>query len=236
MTRAGVRDRNDTRQYDDLAGEWWRPAGAFAALHWLSVARGELLPPAPGRDHVLVDVGCGGGVMAGSVDGYVHVGVDVTMSALTVASKHGVRTVRADAGHLPLADSSAAVVVAGEILEHVSDLAAVVSEACRVLRPGGTIVLDTINATRIARFALVTVAERLPGGPPPRIHDPALFVDPDRLRALFARHGVRLQVWGIRPSVRDYARFLLHRHHPVRMLRTRSVALVYQGLGTKAQP
>jgi 2-polyprenyl-6-hydroxyphenyl methylase / 3-demethylubiquinone-9 3-methyltransferase len=33
--------RNDLRQYDELAGEWWRPDGAFAALHWLAEARGH---------------------------------------------------------------------------------------------------------------------------------------------------------------------------------------------------
>jgi 2-polyprenyl-6-hydroxyphenyl methylase/3-demethylubiquinone-9 3-methyltransferase len=41
-------------------------------------------------------------------------------------------------------------------------------------------------------------------------------------------------VWGLRPSVRDYARFLRDRRRGVRMLRTRSTAGVYQGVGTKA--
>jgi 2-polyprenyl-6-hydroxyphenyl methylase/3-demethylubiquinone-9 3-methyltransferase len=102
-----------------------------------------------------------------------------------------------------------------------------------VLRPGGTVVVDTINATRLARLTLVGIAERLPGGPPPRIHDPDLFVPPDRLEKLFAEHGITLRVWGIRPSARDYARFLADRSHPVRMVPTRSVAVVYQGVGKK---
>ncbi|MBW3651421.1 MAG: methyltransferase domain-containing protein [Actinobacteria bacterium] len=233
MQRAVVRDRNDTRQYDDLADEWWRPEGAFAALHWLCAGRAELLPPAVGGDDVLVDLGCGGGLLANYSAGYVHVGVDVTMSALTISAERGVQALQGDVGRLPLRDASAAVVVAGEILEHVSDLPAVVAEICRILRPGATVVMDTINATRIARFTLVTVAERLPGGPPPRIHDPELFVVPERLQALFELHGVRLEVWGIRPSVGDYARFLLDRQRPVRMVRTRSVSIVYQGVGTR---
>ncbi len=127
------------------------------------------------------------------------------------------------------------VVVAGEVLEHVRDLDAVVAEISRVLRPGGTVVVDTISATRIARVALVAIAERLPGGPPPRIHDPDLFVCPERLVRLFAQHGVELGVGGIRPSARDYARFLVDRTHPVRMVPTPSLALVYQGAGRKAE-
>lgn len=55
---------NDPRQYDDLAGEWWRPDGAFAMLHWLARARAALVPPAARPDAVLVDLGCGAGLMA----------------------------------------------------------------------------------------------------------------------------------------------------------------------------
>ena len=94
--------------------------------------------------------------------------------------------------------------------------------------------IDTINDSRRAKFALVTIAERLPGGPPRGIHDPRLFVRPDRLQRMFAAHGVVLRVWGLRPSVVDYARFLIDRRRPVRMLPTKSPGLVYQGIGTKA--
>ena len=50
-----------------------------------------------------------------------------------------------------------------------------------MLRPGGTLVLDTIAATRCAELVTVTMGERIPGGAPPGIHDPALFVDRDVL-------------------------------------------------------
>ncbi len=233
MKGAPVRDRNDIRQYDDLADAWWRPEGAFAALHWLAVARGRLVPRPLVPGEVLLDLGCGGGLMAPHASSYRHVGVDLSASALRVARQHAVLAVRSDATRLPLCDGTASVVVAGELLEHVRDLPAVVAEMCRVLRPGGTVVIDTINANRVARLALVGIAERLPGGPPPRIHDPELFVCPDRLRTLFAEHDVDLSVWGIRPSARDYARFLADRRHPVRMVPTRSVTLVYQGVGRK---
>ena len=125
------------------------------------------------------------------------------------------------------------VVVAGEIFEHVEDLEGTVAEVARVLKPGGTMVCDTINDTRWARFSLVTVGERMPGGPPPHCHDPRLFVSPQRLKAICRRHGIELAVRGLRFSVRDYAAFLLSRGRPVRMVPTRSLAGVYQGKGTK---
>src|ERR687895_2487361 len=157
------RSRNDPRQYDDLAGEWWKPGGAFAALHWLAPARARLIPPPDRRGALLVDIGCGGGLLAPHVDGYRHVGVDLVESALALAAQHGVVPVQADAHALPLADQVADVVVAGEILEHVPDLERVVEELARVLRPGGTVIIDTINDTWLARFGLVTVGERVPG-------------------------------------------------------------------------
>lgn len=228
-----VRARNDPAQYDDLAAEWWRPDGAFAALHWLAAARGRLVPVPECDTSVLVDLGCGGGLMASFTDGYVHVGVDVTHSALLQARAAGTRVVRCDVTALPLASASASVVVAGEILEHVEPVEDVVREACRVLRPGGTVVIDTISDTFVARLLLVRFAERLPGGPPRRIHDPRLFVAADRLTELFAAHGVSLVTSGLRPSVRDYVRFLFDRTRPVRMIPTPSTSMLYQGVGTK---
>lgn len=57
------RRRNDLRQYDDLAAEWWRPDGAFAALHWLARARGALVPAPSRPDAALLDLGCGEGCL-----------------------------------------------------------------------------------------------------------------------------------------------------------------------------
>lgn len=229
-----TRRRNDLAQYDELADAWWRPNGAFAALHWLADARAALIPPPSRTGAVLVDVACGGGLMAGRLPaGYRHVGIDRTASALALAAAHGVQAVRGDVTALPVADAVADVVLAGEILEHVADLEGTVTELVRVLRPGGTVVLDTIAATAFARFQLVTVGERLPGGPPRHIHDPALFVDPRRLRHEFARHSIQLSLRGLRVAVPDYLGFLATRRQPVRMLPTGSLAGVYQGVGRK---
>jgi 2-polyprenyl-6-hydroxyphenyl methylase/3-demethylubiquinone-9 3-methyltransferase len=226
------RRRNDPRQYDDLVDEWWRPEGAFAALHWLARARGELVPAPPGPDAKLLDLGCGGGLLAPHVTGYRHVGVDLSASALEVAARHGVEPVQGDVSDLPFHDDSFDVVVAGEILEHVEDLDGAVAEAARVLRPGGTLICDTINQTLFARVWLVTIGERVPGGPPPACHDPRLFVSPTHLQGLCAANGIDLAVWGLRPSLRDYYAFLLGRGQAVRMLRTRSLAGVFQGVGS----
>jgi 2-polyprenyl-6-hydroxyphenyl methylase / 3-demethylubiquinone-9 3-methyltransferase len=226
--------RNDPGQYDRLAGEWWNPRGAFAALHWLARSRADLIPEPARPEATLLDLGCGGGLLAGHVDGYRHIGVDLSMSSLRHAAGHGVIPLRADAAALPLRDGVADVVVAGEIFEHVVDLPAVISEIARVIGPDGVLVFDTINDTLWSRLSLVTVGERMPGGPPPLVHDPALFVRPARLAKLLGRNGFRIRVRGLRPSLRDYLGFLLGRRDSVRMRPTRSLASVYQGVGRKA--
>jgi 2-polyprenyl-6-hydroxyphenyl methylase/3-demethylubiquinone-9 3-methyltransferase len=227
--------RNDLAQYDDLADQWWEASGGFAALHWLAASRAEHIPPAPGPDAVLVDLACGGGLMAPHAArlGYRHVGVDLGAQGLRVAREHGVLAVRGSVLAVPLADGCADVVVAGEILEHVEDDVGVLAECARLLRPGGTLVIDALADTRIGRFLMVTVAERLPGGPPPGIHDPALFVDRARLLAAADRLGLDLRLVGLRPSFREALAWRLGRRDTVRMKPVRSTAVVFAGYGSR---
>jgi 2-polyprenyl-6-hydroxyphenyl methylase/3-demethylubiquinone-9 3-methyltransferase len=229
--------RNDVRQYEELSEHWWRPGGLFEPLRWIAQARAGLVPPATREGAVLVDLGCGAGLLAPHVAslGYAHVGVDVVALSLRLAREHGVMPVQADAHVVPLADCCADVVVAGEVLEHVTDPSTVVSEACRVLRPGGTLVLDTVNATARARFIGVTLAERIPGVMPKGLHDPDLFVRPSLLVDVCARAGVRLNVRGLRPAAAGLLRWLVLRRGSVRMVPVRSTAMLYQGWGVKEE-
>jgi 2-polyprenyl-6-hydroxyphenyl methylase/3-demethylubiquinone-9 3-methyltransferase len=224
------RVRNDLRRYDDLAAEWWRPAGQFAMLHWLAEARAGLVPPAPRPGAVLVDLGCGAGLLAPHLAGlgYRHVGVDLVASALRQAAGHGVAAVRGDAYRVPLRSGCADAVSAGELLEHVTEPARVIGEAARLLRPGGVLVADTIADTALARFVAVTVAERVPGMAPKLIHDPALFVPPDEAVDACRRYGLRPAVRGIRPAAGQLLRFLATRRGAVRLVPTRSTAILYQ--------
>ncbi|MBQ1070399.1 methyltransferase domain-containing protein, partial [Micromonospora sp. D75] len=137
-------------------------------------------------------------------------------------------------------DACAAVVSAGEVLEHVPDWRRAVAEACRLLRPGGLLVLDTLNDTLLARLVAVELGERLPTVPR-GIHDPRLFVDARALVAECARHGVSLEVRGVRPELGGTLAWLLRRmrggDRPARteprMVPTWSAAVLYQGWGRR---
>jgi 2-polyprenyl-6-hydroxyphenyl methylase/3-demethylubiquinone-9 3-methyltransferase len=228
--------RNDIRPYDALAHAWDDPRGVFAMLHWLAAARASYIPPARFRGAVLLDIACGGGILAAHVagKGYRHIGVDLSPTAVRVAARKRIPVVRGDATNLPFPDGCADVVVAGEALEHVPDLSRVVAEACRVLKPGGLFVADTIADTALARLLVVTIAERIPGGAPRGIHDPALFVNRRRLVAEAALHGVTLRLDGLRPSMRGWLRWSLGTLGAGRMKRTRATSVVFLASGRKA--
>jgi 2-polyprenyl-6-hydroxyphenyl methylase/3-demethylubiquinone-9 3-methyltransferase len=235
MMRTSRLPRNDPAQYDDLADQWWQPQGGFAMLHWFAASRAEHIPPATNPRAVLVDLACGGGLMAPHAARlrYRHVGVDLGLPGLKLGRERGMLPVRGSVLAVPLADGCADVVVAGEILEHVEDDVAVLAECARLLRPGGTLVIDAIADTALARLIAVRIAEWIPGGPPPGIHDPALFVDRARLLAAADRLGLELRLVGLRPSVRDVVAWRLGRRPLVRMKQLPTTAVVFAGYGRK---
>jgi len=135
----------------------------------------------PGRR--VLDVGCRYGALTRAyLAGNEVVGVDVDRWALDEAARLGIETQWADIEEgLPFEDESFDVVAAGELLEHVRDPAALVAEARRVLRPGGTFVGSVPNGFRL-KNRLRFLAGRKPENDPTHLH---LF-SPDDLRALLA--------------------------------------------------
>ncbi|MEW2029291.1 bifunctional 2-polyprenyl-6-hydroxyphenol methylase/3-demethylubiquinol 3-O-methyltransferase UbiG [Streptomyces roseifaciens] len=244
---AGYR-RNFLTDYDGLAGQWWDPRGALAPLGWIARARAAFVPdpatapgPAAGDGSEpprLLDVACGGGLFGPHLadKGYRVFGVDLSAMALREARQHGYDAVfRADITRLPFTDASFDVVTAGQCLEHVPEPFVVVSELCRVLRPGGTLIVDTIPDTGLARLVAITLAENLPlpGRPPRGTHDHRLFVNRERLVKVARAHGVELRLLGLRPHLRDLARYVVKRREEVRMIPTKSTDVLYLGVGTK---
>jgi SAM-dependent methyltransferase len=102
----------------------------------------RLLGPADPNDPVCADIGCGTGLhfYAVQTSGYTVIGIDLSADQLRIAASRNPHLIRADAGRLPLANSSVPAVVMTFTHTDVDDFPAVVSEAARVLRPGGRLV------------------------------------------------------------------------------------------------
>jgi len=140
----------------------------------------------------VLDVGCGGGLLAEDFAGLgCRVsGIDPSQLSLRTARSHArlsnlpISYQRATGAHLPFRNSSFDVVLCCDVLEHVSDVAAVVLEISRVLAPGGIFFYDTINATFLSWLAVIRVAQewRITRFMPAKLHDAEQFVKPRRLQ------------------------------------------------------
>jgi 2-polyprenyl-6-hydroxyphenyl methylase/3-demethylubiquinone-9 3-methyltransferase len=193
-------ERNDLTIYDRAAPDWWSEE-----VRWLRALRNLV----PARLAVfdremawhgaeVLDLGCAGGFMAEALAdrGARVTGIDPAAEAVAAARAHAAATgreIRYDVGAgeaLPYPDAAFDAVVCVDVLEHVADLDQVLAEVARVLRPGGLFLYDTINASWIARLAVVRLAEDLLGLLPRGTHDPALFVAPRDLARRLSAAGL----------------------------------------------
>ncbi|MFE0423364.1 methyltransferase domain-containing protein [Streptomyces sp. NPDC058953] len=231
----------DVAEYDAWSSLWWRRRGPFSTLRWLARARASHVPPARRDDAVLVDVGCGGGLLHPFVAdrGYRHIGIDMSTKSAEVATRHGVDEVLiADiSAPLPLPDASADVVTAGCCLEHVPNPEDVIAECCRVLRPGGTLIMDTIADTLLARLSVITFGENVPlmFAAPKGTHDHRLFISPSRVVTACAENGVPVTPFGLVPKAGQLTAWVAGRWSgDVGIRRVRSTSVIYGVVGVKS--
>jgi 2-polyprenyl-6-hydroxyphenyl methylase/3-demethylubiquinone-9 3-methyltransferase len=237
-TTTGTPDVPEPAEYDTWSSLWWQRRGPLAILHWGARARAEHVPPASRPGAVLLDVACGGGLLHPHIrdKGYRHIGVDVSTKSAEVALRHGVDEVLIhDIHDIPLPDGCADAVVAGYCLEHVERPFDVVAECCRLLKPGGTLVMDTISNTFLARLAVITLGEGLPltWAAPKGTHDHRFFIAPHRLVEACVSQGVPVDVFGVVPHVRDLVSWSLGRGYDVRMRSGTFTKILYGVTGVK---
>ncbi len=197
--------RNDLGIYGRHAEDWWQDGDsrAFRSLravkqHHLSVLRREL--GSQGIDRRIADLGCGGGLLSIPLasGGARVVGVDRCSASLEQARQEARRRhVSAEFLWGDLRDTGLPggihdVVLLSDVVEHLEDPRPALAEAARLLRPGGTLYVNTLSRTLRGALLGVHVAEGL-GFVPHGTHDPKLFLRPAELAELASAHGLRLQ-------------------------------------------
>ena len=170
-----------------LADAIWEALPADAAPERLAERRAFLLAHVHAGETVL-DLGCGAGEFGAALTeaGAHPIGVDVAAEALRRAAARvpglDLRLWR-DGEPLPLEDRSVDVVWAGEVIEHVADVAPWLSEVRRVLRPRGTLLLTTPHHGPLTLLGLALSPRRFDAHFEPR-SDHVRFFSPRTLRAL----------------------------------------------------
>lgn len=195
--------QSELDKFNDLANRWWDPQGPQKALHALNPARLAYVAERVAlRGATVLDVGCGGGLLSEAMarEGAQVTAIDLAPDLLKVARLHGLESgvkvdyrlssVEALAEELPSAFDALACM---EMLEHVPDPAAVLGACARLLKPGGRLIVSTLNRTPAA-FALAIVgAEYIARVLPKGTHQYRDFIRPSELAAWLRAAGLELE-------------------------------------------
>ncbi len=211
-------DPLELEKFSALAHRWWDPESEFKPLHQINPLRLEWIDAiAPLKGRKVLDVGCGGGILAEAMArrGARVKGIDLSEKALKVAQLHRMESrvavdyeaVSAEA----LAESESAtydVITCMELLEHVPDPGSLVRACSRLARPGGEVFFSTINRNLKSYVFAVIGAEYVLKLLPKGTHDYLKFVKPSELARHCRAAGLEVrEIKGMRynPLTRSYS-------------------------------
>ena len=212
-------DPAELAKFSELAHRWWDPQSEFRPLHEINPLRLQWIDQiAPLAGRSVLDIGCGGGILADSMarkDAHV-LGIDLSTRALRVAQLHALeaqtpkvdyREVSAEVLALEMPQAFDTVTCM-EMLEHVPDPSSVVRACASLVKPGGWVFFSTLNRTpKSFLFAIVGaeyVLDLLPRG----THEYAKMIRPSELAAYTRRAGLELlhtRGMGYNPITKRYA-------------------------------
>ncbi len=209
----------DNQLYDRLGDTWWREDSFLSLLRtsinparfgYMRRVMIEVLGIAP-RGATVLDVGCGGGLLAEEFAGLGCrvTGVDPSTESLETARGHAraggleIEYVEGTGEQLPFPDAAFDAVYCCDVLEHVDDLQRTLDESARVLKPGGVYMYDTINRTRRSNLVMIKLFQewRSTALVEPHLHDWDMFIKPPELVSGLERAGLdNRDIVGIGPG------------------------------------
>ncbi len=203
MTDDSNVDPQEIAKFEALAARWWDRESEFKPLHDINPLRANFIDRhSPVADKRLVDVGCGGGILAEAMAlrGAAVTGIDMGEAPLAVARLHRDETgVDIDYRHCTaevLAEDLPEqfdVVCCLEMLEHVPDPGSVIAACSDLARPGGNLYFSTINRNPKAFLFAIVGAEHVLNLLPAGTHEYAKFIRPSELAGWIRDAGLQLR-------------------------------------------
>jgi 2-polyprenyl-6-hydroxyphenyl methylase/3-demethylubiquinone-9 3-methyltransferase len=200
MTETLNVDPQEIAKFEALASRWWDRSGEFRPLHEINPLRANYIDQhSPVAGLRLVDVGCGGGILAEAMAqrGATVTGIDMGEAPLSVAKLHQVES-GVDVTYLQttaeqLAEKEAGafdVVCCLEMLEHVPDPGSVISACATMAKKGGSLYFSTINRNPKAFLFAIVGAEHILKLLPAGTHDYDKFIKPSEMAAWIRDAGL----------------------------------------------
>jgi 2-polyprenyl-6-hydroxyphenyl methylase/3-demethylubiquinone-9 3-methyltransferase len=185
-------DQQEIAKFEAVASRWWDLEGEFKPLHRINPLRlNYILERGDGIfGKKVLDVGCGGGILAESMarEGAEVTGLDMGTEPLQVARLHALESgVKVQyiqetvEGHAETHAHQYDVVTCMEMLEHVPDPSSVVIACARLVKPGGHVFFSTINRNNKSWLMAVIGAEYILNMVPKGTHDRKKFIKPSEL-------------------------------------------------------
>lgn len=187
-------DPQEIAKFSAMAEQWWDLEGDFKPLHMLNPTRLEYIEQGVeglfGKK--VVDVGCGGGILAESmaIQGAQVTGIDMAHASLQIARLHALETqTQVDYKKIVVEEFASQhheqfdVVTCMEMLEHVPNPASIIQACCDMVKPGGTVYFSTINKTFKAYLMMIVGAEHVLKWVPKGTHEYEKFIRPSLLLA-----------------------------------------------------
>jgi 2-polyprenyl-6-hydroxyphenyl methylase/3-demethylubiquinone-9 3-methyltransferase len=196
-------DAAEIAKFSELAHRWWDPNSEFRPLHEINPLRLKWIDrQAPLAGKKVLDVGCGGGILAEAMAGLGAevTGIDLSEKALKVARLHLHESGRSVDYQLASAEDFAAahagafdVVTCMEMLEHVPEPASVVAACAKLAKPGGWAFFSTLNRNLKSYLFAIVGAEYVLKLLPRGTHDYARFIQPAELARMAREAGLDVQ-------------------------------------------
>ncbi len=187
-------DQNEIKNFSKDSSKWWDENGPFKPLHQLNPVRMEYIEEQISKHYPdkkiselnVLDIGCGGGLVSEAIAefGANITGIDADENAINVAKTHAKKSnlnityIHGDAENM---NDKYDVVIALEIIEHVSDINAFIKICSERLNDGGLLIMSTLNRTAKSYVLGIVAAEYILRWVPRGTHTWSKFVKPSEI-------------------------------------------------------
>jgi len=197
-------DPQELAKFSELAHRWWDLEGEFRPLHQINPLRLEWIGGiSPLMGQRVLDVGCGGGILADSMAnrGASVLGIDLSAKVLKVAQLHALDAQTPNIKYREVSAEALAAEQSGqfdavtcmEMLEHVPDPASVVRSCAQLVKPGGWVFFSTLSRNSKSFLFAIVGAEYVLDLVPRGTHEYAKMLRPSELASFCRQSGLDVE-------------------------------------------